>query len=52
VFECAQSVGELRPFSVERGQPILQNRNLSIDVVNSGDGRPFQPLEVAGGLFS
>ena len=52
VFECAQSVGELRPFSVERGQPILQNRNLLIDVVNSGDGRPFQPLEVAGGVFS
>jgi hypothetical protein len=52
VFECAQSVGELRPFSVERGQPILQNRNLSIDVVNAGDGRPFQPLEVAGGVFS
>jgi hypothetical protein len=37
VFECVQSVGELRPFPVEPGQPIFQSRNLAIDVVSVGD---------------
>ena len=52
-FEHTQSIGELRPFPVERGQSLIQVRDLAIDVVSAGDQPPpFQPLETAGGIFS
>jgi hypothetical protein len=41
LFEGAQSLGELRSFLVEPGQPILYSRNFSIDVDGAGDGRPL-----------
>jgi len=48
VFECTQSVGELRPFPVEPGQPIFQSRNLSIDVVSAGDWSPLSAVGSSG----
>jgi hypothetical protein len=41
-------MGELQPFPVEFGQPLIQSRDLAIDVVSVGDQPPpFQPLEAA-----
>jgi hypothetical protein len=48
MFECTQSVGELRPFPVEPGQPIFQSRNLSIDVVSAGDWSPLSAVGSSG----
>ncbi len=53
MFECIQSVGNLRPFPVEPGQLIFQSRNVAIDVVSAVDlVAPFQLLDEAGSVFS
>jgi hypothetical protein len=50
-FQRAQLLGDLRPFPVECGQPALQGRNLSSNVVCVGDRIvPFSRRNAPGSL--